>query len=96
MSCMTTIARTVTVHGHVQGVGFRWYAVEQATRLGVTGWITNLSDGTVRCLVQGTPDAVRSMVDWLSVGPHHATVTDIEIVEAVVKDRTTFSMDRGD
>lgn len=92
MVSMTTIARTVTVHGRVQGVGFRWSAMETADRLGVTGWVTNLGDGTVRCLVQGSTDAVTSMIDWLSVGPRHASVTDIEIVESPTGPWTSFEM----
>jgi len=43
-------AKHVVVHGGVQGVGFRWFAREEAARLGITGWIRNRDDGTVEAV----------------------------------------------
>jgi acylphosphatase len=48
----------VTVTGQVQGVSFRWYAVREATRLGVTGWVRNEPDGSVAGHFEGDPTAV--------------------------------------
>ena len=30
-----------TVHGRVQGVGFRWFVMRRAERLGLVGWVAN-------------------------------------------------------
>jgi acylphosphatase len=62
----------VTVSGTVQGVGYR-----RAHMLGVTGWVQNLLDGTVEALVQGSPDQVDHMLEWLRRGPPGASVQEI-------------------
>jgi acylphosphatase len=68
----------VLVSGRVQGVAFRWHAVEHARQLGVDGWIQNLPDGRVEAWVQGKPPAVESMLAWLARGPTHARVDSVE------------------
>ncbi|MET0783726.1 MAG: acylphosphatase, partial [Leifsonia flava] len=49
------------MHGGVQGVGFRWFAREEAARLGIAGWIRNRDDGTVEAVVDGDDAAVDAM-----------------------------------
>ena len=34
--------KTYHFYGRVQGVGFRYYAVQKANQLGLTGWVKNL------------------------------------------------------
>jgi acylphosphatase len=67
----------VQVHGKVQGVGFRMSTVRRAHMVGATGWVQNRDDGTVEALVQGTPEQVDQMLEWLGRGPPGATVMDI-------------------
>ncbi|HOV02726.1 MAG TPA: acylphosphatase, partial [Dermatophilaceae bacterium] len=43
---------TVFVRGHVQGVGFRWWARARALELGLVGYARNLDDGRVEVLAQ--------------------------------------------
>ena len=66
----------VTVSGVVQGVGYRHATVRRAHLLGARGWVQNLPDGTVEALVQGTPDQVDHMLEWLRRGPPGADVRE--------------------
>jgi acylphosphatase len=70
--------RRVVVSGRVQGVGFRWSAATEAERLGVSGSIRNLDDGSVEAEVAGEPDAVEQFTEWMRVGPAGARVDDLE------------------
>ena len=53
----TKIRKHIIFYGRVQGVGFRYYAVNKANQLGLTGWVRNLPDGTVEMEVQGNEPA---------------------------------------
>lgn len=66
------------IHGLVQGVGFRQAALRQAHSLKITGWVRNLDDGTVETVVQGEPEAVDQMLQWLRFGPRFAKVSTVE------------------
>jgi acylphosphatase len=69
----------VTVRGMVQGVFFRVETRDRARSLGLSGWVRNASDGTVRAAFEGDDERVASMVDWCGRGPHGAHVEDIEV-----------------
>ena len=75
-------AVTVTVTGRVQGVAFRWYAVQEAERLGVRGWVRNKPDGSVAAHLEGDDEAVDAMVDWCHRGPSYASVRHVAVMEA--------------
>jgi acylphosphatase len=75
------VRRRVVVHGHVQGVFFRGTVQREAQRRGVTGWVTNRSDGAVEAVFEGSPDAVNAMVDFCKSGPRGADVADVEASE---------------
>ena len=48
--------------GRVQGVGFRYQSAYYARRLGLTGWVRNLSDGRVEMEVQGKDSVIAQLV----------------------------------
>jgi acylphosphatase len=73
-----TVRSHVIVHGHVQGVFFRDSTRRRASELGVAGWVSNRSDGTVEAVFEGNADAVASMVDWARRGPRSADVERVE------------------
>jgi acylphosphatase len=62
----------------VQGVGYRDALCREAERLGVTGWVRNLSDGSVEAVVQGSAYAVAALQRWAHVGPGAARVERVE------------------
>ena len=47
-----------TATGRVQGVGFRMFVQQNAMELGITGWVKNMSDGTVTMELQGPQSAI--------------------------------------
>lgn len=67
----------VRVTGRVQGVGYRLATVRRAHMVGVGGWVRNNDDGSVQALVQGTPDQVDQMLEWMRQGPPQARVDDL-------------------
>jgi acylphosphatase len=68
------------VRGRVQGVGFRFWVVRRATALGLTGWVANELDGTVRCVAEGPPDGLDELERLLRAGPMGAVVEDVRAV----------------
>ncbi|MBC8472228.1 MAG: acylphosphatase [Planctomycetes bacterium] len=52
------IARHITFSGRVQGVGFRFTARRAANRRQLTGYVRNMSNGSVEMLAQGQPEEV--------------------------------------
>ena len=67
-----------TVHGRVQGVGFRWFVQRRAERLGLVGWVANESSGSVRVVVEGDPDSVDLLIAELRQGPPGAFVDRLD------------------
>jgi len=65
------------VRGRVQGVGFRWFVVDEARRLGLTGWVRNLPDGGVEAEAQGDVKAVAELAAALGRGPAAARVDEV-------------------
>lgn len=68
-----------TVSGRVQGVWFRAWTVEQATALGLGGWVRNCRDGTVEAVVSGPDDAVEEMTGLIGQGPPLAKVSGLTV-----------------
>ena len=61
----TKIRKHIIFYGRVQGVGFRYYAVNKANQLGLTGWVRNLPDGTVEMEVQGNEPSIDELIIFL-------------------------------
>ncbi|KIC19221.1 MULTISPECIES: acylphosphatase [unclassified Leisingera] len=74
---MTTVAMKARVTGRVQGVAFRTWARAEALRHGLTGWVRNEPDGSVRALLMGPSDSVADMVRHMGRGPGAASVKDV-------------------
>lgn len=71
----------VIVFGRVQGVSFRHYTRKSAQRLGVSGWVRNLEDGSVEGCFEGEASAVDAAVEWCRGGPDGARVDRLELKE---------------
>ncbi|MEQ8390506.1 MAG: acylphosphatase [Thalassospira sp.] len=71
------ISVQVRIEGKVQGVWYRAWTVEQATKRGLTGWVRNRTDHTVEAVFCGPVEVVQSMVVACHEGPLHARVDRI-------------------
>lgn len=56
---------TAHVHGHVQGVGFRWWTRSRALELGLSGYAKNLADGRVEVVAEGTREQTDTLLTLL-------------------------------
>lgn len=59
---MDQTARHIIFTGQVQGVGFRFTALNVANRYQLTGMVRNLPDGTVEMIAQGPPDEINNFL----------------------------------
>ena len=59
------VRKHIFFYGRVQGVGFRYYAVQKANQLGLTGWVKNLYDGSVEMEVEGQEELIDQRIIFL-------------------------------
>ena len=69
----------VIVTGQVQGVWFRSYTQEKARELGITGWVRNVSDGTVTLVAEGNDKQLIKLTKWLEIGSPNANVDTLKV-----------------
>lgn len=69
----------LNITGKVQGVGFRANTRREARKLGLTGWVRNLSDGSVEVVAEGEKKDIDSLFSWAKQGPRLANVKNVEI-----------------
>lgn len=62
------------VHGRVQGVAYRWHLQQTALELGLTGWVRNQPDGSVRIVAEGPRPDLQALLAWALQGPPRARV----------------------
>lgn len=68
-----------TIHGRVQGVGFRLFVLRRAQALGLAGWVANRPDGSVAVVAEGPAEALGQLLDLLHDGPPGAGVRSVEV-----------------
>lgn len=79
------------ISGRVQGVGFRWHSQWQAERLGLRGWVRNLSDGDVELWAEGDEPALDALARWLAHGPPAARVDRLAISQVAALGYNEFT-----
>lgn len=57
---------TVWLHGHVQGVGMRWWIRSRALELGLAGWARNTDDGRVEVVAEGAREPAERLLALLT------------------------------
>ena len=86
------VRRRAVAHGRVQGVFFRDSTRREAERRGVAGSARNTSDGTVEVVLEGAPDAVEAMLEFLRAGPGHASVSSLDVATEEPEGLSDFSV----
>jgi len=69
----------IVVSGLVQGVGFRYFVMREAQKLGLKGFVKNLYSGEVLTVAEGEKAIVEELVKKIKVGPIHASVKSCKV-----------------
>jgi acylphosphatase len=77
MQELAEVRLTASVHGSVQGVGFRWWTRSRALELGLNGYAANKPDGRVQVVAQGDRDACQRLLDLLESGDTPGSVEKV-------------------
>ena len=81
------------VTGRVQGVFFRQSLKAKSIQNDVFGWVKNLQDGRVECLLEGNEKNISVLVKWANSGPANAIVENVEVHnEKFDNEFTTFDV----
>jgi acylphosphatase len=87
---------TLRIRGKVQGVYYRESSRREAVRLGLTGWVRNLPDGSVEAVAEGSPEALEEFFAWCQHGPPQARVTGVERADSEARGEfSTFIVERS-
>jgi len=92
MAGSDVVAREVVVHGRVQGVFFRATCQREARDRGLTGWVTNEPDGTVRAWFEGAADDVDAICGWCHQGPRGAAVERVDTTDRTPEGHRSFAV----
>ncbi len=76
---MNRVGAQLEVTGQVQGVGYRYFCLQHATRLAISGWVKNLPDGSVALGIEGEKSSILTLAEQLRTGPWGSRVTDLKI-----------------
>ncbi len=68
----------IKIFGRVQGVGFRYAALDEARKLGIKVSPRNEEDGSVRIEAEGDEAALKKFLAWCKHGPAFAKVERVE------------------
>jgi acylphosphatase len=67
------------IDGHVQGVGFRMFVMDQAQAMKLKGWVRNTYSGKVEVTAEGTRSSLDTFLARLRQGPRSAFVTEVKV-----------------
>ena len=68
----------IKVYGKVQGVFFRYTTRKIARKLGLTGIVKNMPDGSVFIVAEGPEEKLIKLLEFAKKGPEQAIVDRIE------------------
>ncbi len=83
---------TIRVEGKVQGVFFRAETRDKAEKLGLTGYVRNESDGSVKIEAEGREDKLKELKKWCWEGPPAARVNHVSAQKGEIQDYKRFEV----
>ena len=87
------IRKAGRAEGRVQGVGFRFFVQSNAKAMGITGWVKNMSDGSVTMELQGEAPTVERLIAKIQRGNEWIKVTNFTLSDLpVVKGEDKFAI----
>jgi acylphosphatase len=82
-SSSSSFSKYIRVHliisGKVQGVYFRKHTQDVSLQNYVYGWVKNLPNGDVECILEGLKSSVDKVIRWCHQGPPNSRVDNVEI-----------------
>ncbi len=69
---------TITIAGKVQGVGFRYSAIEKGLDLNLTGVVKNYEQNKVVIEVEGEVDNLKDFLRWCHIGPKGSKIDKVD------------------
>jgi acylphosphatase len=72
-------AAILTIHGRVQGVGFRYFVIRKAESFGISGFVKNKPDGNVYVEAEGEAEQLEIFINECKQGPSHAWVEKADV-----------------
>ena len=69
----------LTITGRVQGVFFRQSLKAKSIQNNICGWVKNLQDGSVECVLEGTEENISILLKWAHIGPANSIVENVKV-----------------
>ena len=85
-------AAILTIHGHVQGVGFRYFVMQKAKDFSISGFVKNQLNGDVYAEAEGEPEQLEVFIQACKMGPSHAWVERVDVQYCPVQGFTGFQV----
>jgi acylphosphatase len=89
---MDKVRAHLLIGGRVQGVFYRRWTKNNAEKLGLSGWVRNLSDGRVEAAFEGAKNQVEEMVTRCRKGPKTSDVQAVEVQWKTPEDISGFEI----
>jgi acylphosphatase len=80
----------IQVRGRVQGVGFRQACLKEARFRGISGFVKNMSDGSVYIEGEGSQEQLNELVEWCKRSPGYGFVDDISVETGIPSNHSSF------
>ena len=74
------ITQHIKIVGRVQGVGYRRWVADMADSLHLSGWVRNVSDGSVEIMVKGANETVFAFMAACRKGSAFSHILSIQPV----------------